>query len=324
MEAILSRITQPVPLVIVAAVVLVILTAALGWYLTRRRQDIERRQAQKEVAEGQSQSYANAHAAYVNAKAELASRPGHPMVVDIINDISSDIFAGGAPTEIDFSSAVEVLYQIKQAKEHQAIEIILHTLGGYTLAAELVAAALKNHKGPTRAHVPYIAMSGGTMIALATQEVVLGKNAALGPIDTQYFGPFSGESFSTLLSEKSRDAITDAALLRAYEVAKYQRSANARACEILNEAHKKKDGNVQCRVVNELMAANRPHGTRIDHKTAEQLGIWTKEGCDENVYRLVDARVRMIKTYFDPRAERQRERSDTEVESLARMRGASI
>jgi len=63
--------------------------------------------------------------------------------------------------------------------------VILHTLGGYSLAAELVAAALKRIRDPRRVYVPYIAMSAGTLIALAADRIHLGKNACLGPIDTQ-------------------------------------------------------------------------------------------------------------------------------------------
>ena len=291
---------------IFALAIAAILIAIFVHVRLRRRDDQGKIKAQEEVARGQSRSYRDALDAHKKAKRALESLPGRPMVVEVINDVSSDPRSGGAPVLIDFGSAVEILYQIQRAKEHQAIDIILHTLGGYSLAAELVAAALKAHKGPTRAHVPYIAMSGGTMIALATKEIVMGKNAALGPIDSQYFGPFAGESFSRLLQEKSRDATDDGVLLRAYEVEKYQHNANARACEILNDAHKKKDAGVTCRVVNELMSANRPHGSRIDYNAASDMGIHVKEGCDEDVYRLVDARVRMIQTYYDPRTERER------------------
>jgi ClpP class serine protease len=61
-----------------------------------------------------------------------------------------------------------------------AIEIILHTPGGLVLAASQIARALRDQDGRVVAVVPRYAMFGGTLIALAADEVVLDRHAALG------------------------------------------------------------------------------------------------------------------------------------------------
>jgi len=86
---------------------------------------------------------------------------------------------------IDIDDAESVLQAIRETPAERPIEIILHTPGGLVLAASQIATALADHDGPVTAVVPHYAMSGGTMIALAADEIVLERHAALGPIDPQ-------------------------------------------------------------------------------------------------------------------------------------------
>ena len=86
---------------------------------------------------------------------------------------------------IDIDDAESVLRAIRSTPKGQPIEILLHTPGGLVLAARQIAAALADHDGQVTAVVPHYAMSGGTMIALAADEVVLDSHAALGPVDPQ-------------------------------------------------------------------------------------------------------------------------------------------
>jgi ClpP class serine protease len=86
---------------------------------------------------------------------------------------------------IDIDDAESVLQAIRETPPGRAIEIILHTPGGLVLAARQIATALADHDGPVTAVVPHYAMSGGTMIALAADEILVDAHAALGPIDPQ-------------------------------------------------------------------------------------------------------------------------------------------
>jgi ClpP class serine protease len=86
---------------------------------------------------------------------------------------------------IDIDDSESVLRAIRGTAPGKTIEIILHTPGGLVLAASQIALALSDHDGRVIAVVPHYAMSGGTLIALAADEIVLDRHAALGPVDPQ-------------------------------------------------------------------------------------------------------------------------------------------
>src|SRR5258705_3911175 len=86
---------------------------------------------------------------------------------------------------IDIDDSQSVLQAIRETAPGKTIEIILHTPGGLVLAASQIARALSDHDGRVVAVVPHYAMSGGTLIALAADEIVLDGHAALGPVDPQ-------------------------------------------------------------------------------------------------------------------------------------------
>ena len=68
------------------------------------------------------------------------------------------------------------------------LNIIVHTMGGDSLACELLAKAIINFEGTVRVFIPQYAFSAGTIIALTGDEIYMGKNAVLGPVDAQIMG----------------------------------------------------------------------------------------------------------------------------------------
>jgi ClpP class serine protease len=96
---------------------------------------------------------------------------------------------------IDIDDAESVLRAIGETPDDQPIEIVLHTPGGVVLAATQIAAALADHPGRVTAVVPHYAMSGGTLIALGADEVVLDPHSALGPVDPQ-LGQYAAASIA--------------------------------------------------------------------------------------------------------------------------------
>ena len=117
---------------------------------------------------------------------EKLSRQREATVITLIHR-QETISLLGVPLlrHIDLDDAESVLQAIRETPARRPIEIILHTPGGLVLAASQIATALADHDGPVTAVVPHYAMSGGTMIALAADEIVLDRHAALGPIDPQ-------------------------------------------------------------------------------------------------------------------------------------------
>jgi ClpP class serine protease len=86
---------------------------------------------------------------------------------------------------IDVNDSEEVLRAINLTDSDRPIDLIVHTPGGLVLAAGQIAHALRRHAGKVTVFVPHYAMSGGTLIALAADEIVMDPNAVLGPVDPQ-------------------------------------------------------------------------------------------------------------------------------------------
>jgi len=84
---------------------------------------------------------------------------------------------------IDIEDSEEVLRAIQLTDPALPIDLILHTPGGLVLAAEQIAHALTAHPSEVTVFVPHYAMSGGTMLALAANRIVMAPHAVLGPLD---------------------------------------------------------------------------------------------------------------------------------------------
>jgi len=90
--------------------------------------------------------------------------------------------------QIDLEDAQTIIAAIKDTPGDMPIDFVIHTPGGLVLAAMQIARAVKAHKAKVTVYVPVYAMSGGTLIALAADEIVLGEFSVLGPIDPQMAG----------------------------------------------------------------------------------------------------------------------------------------
>ena len=115
---------------------------------------------------------------------------------------------------IDVNDSEEVLRAIKLTDAACPIDLIVHTPGGLVLAAGQIAHALKRHPAKVTVFVPHYAMSGGTLIALAADEIVMDPNAVLGPVDPQ-LGQSPAASVLTVLEKKKPEDIDDQTLILA-------------------------------------------------------------------------------------------------------------
>ncbi len=71
----------------------------------------------------------------------------------------------------------------------KGLDLILHTPGGEVNATEALVTYLRAMFGKdVRTLVPQLAMSAGTMIALSSREIWMGKHSSIGPIDPQVGG----------------------------------------------------------------------------------------------------------------------------------------
>jgi ClpP class serine protease len=98
------------------------------------------------------------------------------------------LFGFSVARHIDLEDAQTIIAAIKETPSDVPIDLVLHTPGGLVLAAMQIARAVEAHKAKVTVYVPVYAMSGGTLIALAADEIVLGEFSVLGPIDPQIAG----------------------------------------------------------------------------------------------------------------------------------------
>lgn len=115
---------------------------------------------------------------------------------------------------IDIEDSEAVLRAIELTDADVPIDIVLHTPGGLVLAAEQIAHALVRHPAKVTAIVPHYAMSGGTLITLAADEIVLSPSAVLGPVDPQ-IGQHPAASIIRVVERKEINKIDDETLILA-------------------------------------------------------------------------------------------------------------
>ena len=145
---------------------------------------------------------------------------------------SRSILGVDMANHIDIEDSEAVLRAIRLTPAEQPIDMILHTPGGLVLAAEQIGKALVEHKGKVTVFIPHYAMSGGTLIALAADEIVMDPNAVLGPVDPQIAG-VPAAAILKVLEVKKIDRIDDQTIMMADIAAKARIQVAQFAAEIL-------------------------------------------------------------------------------------------
>ncbi len=115
---------------------------------------------------------------------------------------------------IDINDSEEVLRAIQLTDDNVPLDIVLQTPGGMVLAATQIARAIKAHPGKVTVFVPHFAMSGGTLIALAADEIRMCEHSVLGPIDPQ-LGSQPAVSLQMVIKQKPVEEIDDNTLVLA-------------------------------------------------------------------------------------------------------------
>jgi ClpP class serine protease len=115
---------------------------------------------------------------------------------------------------IDIQDSEEIIRVINMTDSEVPIDLVLHTPGGLVIASLQIARAIKKHKGKVTVCVPHFAMSGGTLIALAADEIIMSPHAVLGPVDPQ-LGEYPAASLVKVVEEKPIDKIEDKTLVLA-------------------------------------------------------------------------------------------------------------
>jgi ClpP class serine protease len=137
-------------------------------------------------------------------------------------------------SSINIEDSEAVLRAIRLTPDEQPIDLILHTPGGLVLAAEQIAKALAERKGKVTVFIPHYAMSGGTLIALAADEIVMDRNAVLGPVDPQ-IGDLPAASILRAVQLKKPQHVDDQTLILADIAAKARVQVASFVAEVLTK-----------------------------------------------------------------------------------------
>jgi ClpP class serine protease len=135
---------------------------------------------------------------------------------------------------IDINDSEDVLRAIQMTDDDVPLDIILHTPGGLVLAALQIARAIREHKAKVTVFVPHYAMSGGTLIAIAADQIVMSKHAVLGPIDPQ-LGQSPAASLIKVVEQKPIAKIDDETLIKADVARKAIAQVKQAATELLSK-----------------------------------------------------------------------------------------
>src|SRR6266852_4797580 len=197
---------------------------------------------------------------------------------------SASILGVPVAGSISIDDSEAILRAIRLTPSDQPIDLILHTPGGLVLAAEQIAKALVERKAKVTVFVPHYAMSGGTLIALAAEEIVMDNNAVLGPVDP-VVGDMPAGSIVRMVQAKGVAGVSDQMLVLA-DVAQLARLQVAVfTAEILRKHHPPKKA---VEIATVLSEGRWTHDFPIIVVTAQRLGLPVTTKMPLLVYDLMD------------------------------------
>jgi ClpP class serine protease len=170
---------------------------------------------------------------------------------------------------IDINDSEDVLRAIQMTDDDVPLDLVLHTPGGLVLAALQIARAISNHEARVTVFVPHYAMSGGTLIALAADEIVMTRHSVLGPIDPQ-LGQSPAASLIKVVEQKPIERVSDETLI----LADVGRKAIAQVKQSAGELMKRSLPAEQAAALAEKLATGTwTHDYPIWATTAKELGL---------------------------------------------------
>jgi len=193
----------------------------------------------------------------------------------------------GEDPEIVLEDAETVLQQIRRTPPDVPIDLILHTPGGVALAAEMMSMAIKFHPEKVTVIVPFYAMSGGSLMSLAADKIMMERYSMLGPVDPQIPTPdgntWPAGSLESLVTLKPLQKVSDRMIVMA-DVARLEiENATAFVMWLLEERMSKENAK---KVAEFFAHGYMSHSTPITLDVVKAVGLDVEEGIPEKVYEL--------------------------------------
>jgi ClpP class serine protease len=185
---------------------------------------------------------------------------------------------------IDIDDSEAVLRAIRLTPDDRPIDLLLHTPGGLVLASEQIAYALREHPATVTVLVPHYAMSGGTLLALAADEILMDTAAVLGPVDPQ-LGDMPAASIVRVAQKKPVENLEDRTLLLADVAEKALRHMKQVVATLVMP---RLDAQKAESLAEELAGGHYTHDDPITFAEAQQLGLPVEAGLPEEAYALME------------------------------------
>ena len=184
---------------------------------------------------------------------------------------------------IDVNDSEEVLRAIHMTDPEVPIDLLLHTPGGLVLASLQIARAIRKHRGKVTVFVPHYAMSGGTLIALAADEIIMGEHAVLGPVDPQ-LGEYPAASIIRAIEDKPIAQVDDRTLILADVAKKAIFQLRESVKELLEGRYPQEKAEELARLLSE---GTWTHDYPITFEEAKKLGLHVSSEMPPEFYQLM-------------------------------------
>ena len=184
---------------------------------------------------------------------------------------------------IDINDSEEVIRAIHMTDPEIPLDLVLHTPGGLVLAATQIARAIFKHKGKVTVFVPHYAMSGGTLLALAADEIVMCEHAVLGPVDPQ-LGEYPAASILKAAHQKPIAEVDDKTLILADQAEKAIAQMRQEVSDLLADKYARE--NVE-EIAKLLTSGTWTHDYPITCERAHALGLRVRSDMPESILRLM-------------------------------------
>jgi len=223
-----------------------------------------------------------------NLISKLEKKEGSRVILLIHRQEQIGLFGIPFVKFINIEDSEAVLRAIRTTPSDTPIDLVIHTPGGLVLAAVQIALALKEHPARTRVIVPHYAMSGGTLIALAADEILMDPHAVLGPVDPQLNIPEKGilpaSSIIKVAKEKG-DKASDLILIHADVAEKAIKQVENIVMKLLEGKYSEEKAR---EIAHTLATGKWTHDYPITYEEARNLGLHVKAEVPEEVYELME------------------------------------
>lgn len=223
-------------------------------------------------------------AARVRLIRKIERMRGHRVIVLIHRQETMSLLGFPVMRYIDIEDAEEVIRAIHLTDPDMPIDLVLHTPGGLVLASLQIARALKAHRGKVTVFIPHYAMSGGTLIALAADEIVMDPHAVLGPVDPQ-LGDVPAASLVRVVQQKDVNKVEDRTLILADVAQKALDQLRREVLELLPESMPRDKAEA---LAEKLTQGTWTHDHPISFREAQELGLPVRAEMPREFYELME------------------------------------